>query len=73
MLPVPTRPRPPSRPTGVSAYALLARRDNLGNLGPHELEAWLLENGLAVPDGAPGLLVPTARALELGSYIDFLG
>ena len=73
MLPVPTRPRPPSRSTGISACALLARRGNPSQLSADDLERWLIEQQLAVPDGAPGLLVPTERALELAGALTLLG
>jgi hypothetical protein len=42
-------------------------------LTPAELERWLLEQGLAEPDGAHGLLRPTRLGVDLGGVFGFMG
>ena len=37
------------------------------------LEGWLLDEGLAEPNGEPELLVPTQRAFEIIELLDFFG
>jgi hypothetical protein len=75
---------PPSRPTtgpvrtpaptrAVTASELILRTKSVGKIAASELERWLLEQRLAEPDGAPGLLRPTARGRQLGGALTFLG
>jgi hypothetical protein len=71
--PVQARPPRPNKPIGITAHALLERRGNLGRLTPDELEAWLLDAGLAELDGGPHLLVPTTHAHVLVRGLDRLG
>jgi hypothetical protein len=54
---------------GVSAAELLERVGHVASLDACELERWLLAEQLAVPNGAPGLLVPTELALELAEAL----
>ena len=52
----------------VTAAELVERsphRNGSTPLSATELERWLLEAGLAEPNGAPGRLVPTDRARSL--------
>ena len=57
---------------GVSAHELLERSGNVGRLDHRNLHAWLIDAGLAERNGAPGLLVPTALGVEIGSALAVL-
>jgi hypothetical protein len=48
---------------GVSAHELLQLGGNIGRLGDRELDAWLLDAGLAERNGAPDLLVRGSSCL----------
>jgi hypothetical protein len=56
---------PRSVPAGITARTLLEQGGHGRWLHPVELERWLLDAGLAVPNGSPHTLVPTARGLAL--------
>ena len=58
---------------GVTARELLELSGNLEFLSASSLEAWLLDEGLAEPNGAPDRLVPTQRAFEIIGLLDFFG
>ena len=73
MCPVQALSRNPTRANGITASELLSLRNNQSRLNADDLEAWLLDAGLAIPDGGPHLLVPTARAHELVRGLDRLG
>jgi hypothetical protein len=55
----------PGVPRGVTAAELIARGGLGDRLDAREFERWLVDGGLAVPNGAPGLLIPTRLAFEL--------
>jgi hypothetical protein len=58
---------------GVRARELLdVRVESRRWITASALETWLLEQGFAEPNGEPGRLVPTKRAIALAGAIDFL-
>ena len=64
---------PPSA-AGVTAAELVEPppTKTAARLSAAELERWLLEAGLAEPNGAPGRLVPTDRAFDLVKALTWL-
>jgi hypothetical protein len=55
---------------GITARHLLKLGGiRYGHLTARDLERWLLEEGLAVRNGAPDRLVPTERGRELGGAL----
>jgi hypothetical protein len=56
---------------GVTARELLElRAESARWISATALERWLLDEGLAIEDGAPGRLLPTQRALEIAEGLD---
>ena len=59
---------------GVSARELLALRPkNRRWITATAIETWLLREGFAETNGAPGRLVPTALAFEIAGDLRFIG
>ena len=58
---------------GSKRSELLERRGNLGKARGRLARMMARPSGLAVPDGAPGLLVPTPKAVEFGGSLAFPG
>jgi hypothetical protein len=63
----------PAAHAGVTASELLELGGFRQWLGARELKHWLLAEGLAEPNGAPGRLLPTPRTRELGAIVLELG
>ena len=57
----------------VTARELLELGGNRDAMSVSSLERWLLESGFAQPNGEPGRLVPTKRAIEVGATLALLG